>query len=292
MSRKSRRNPSGKTLLIIGGAAAAGLGLYLVTRSSEAAPLGEPIVTPAVPTPTTLPGLLRANKTARQIFNVQALAWEMGLSTDVPDARFGPRTQAVVNAAEDALSEERTIGFNPYTLFAIRHAGERGTTSLRLRLLPMYLPTDVVRLLNQEALAIDPSAILIQARPMNSSSVPSSTPVAPPPSSAPAADTTNRYYDVTISVTGTGTGVTEALARTAMSRVSTVIDGRTVVQWEYTPTVTQALGAVIVAVSGRLYASEATKGSVAATIGTRIRGKISEQFPRVTWAATPHVVWT
>lgn len=104
----------------------------------------------------------------------------MGLSREVPDGIFGPRTQTMVNSAETAINTPLSNGFTPYSLFSVRHAGERGTSSLRLILLPMYLPTDVVRLLNREALAIDPMAILIQARAATNSS-----PLPPPPPSAP-----------------------------------------------------------------------------------------------------------
>lgn len=296
-----RRNPIPKSYII--GAIAAGAGLYLLTRTSSAATYAaEPINTPAVPTPTTLPGLLRTNKTARQIFNVQALAWEMGLSTDVPDARFGPRTQAMVNAAEDAVGDERTIAFTPFSLFSIKHAGERNATNLRLRLLPMYLPTDVVQLLNREALAIDPNAILIQARPMASSSSPTGTSstsgatTAPPTSTSPPPVDDRRWFNVLVAVSGSGdvSGISAASVNTVVRRTYMNLGGGVVAEWIRNPSVTVDAGSgmVVVYASMRVFATPATKVNVAKTIAERELALLTSNFSRVEWSRLPSLTWT
>lgn len=151
------------------GLIAGGVALLALSGSSSARPVAasdKAPTPPAPPAPPTLLTLLRTSQLARQVFNVQALAWSLGMTRYEPDGRYGPLTLAMINDAERIITGSNlTTRFEPEALITIQAAGRiRRAFDAPPRLLPMYLPPDVVQALNRDALAISPEATLIQAR--------------------------------------------------------------------------------------------------------------------------------
>jgi len=186
-SRKRYSNPSTKTKTPWGrialGAVAIGIPLYLLTRSSTAE--ASPLPAPTGPKPTSLGGgggggttaaptpqvqqdilvrRLEGSRSARQIFNVQAVAYEFGFTDARPDGLFGGTTQRIINAAQAAMGQGPSNGFNPNVLGTVRAASQSFAGSqVPVRPLPMELPPELIASLDADARASDSGAVALNA---------------------------------------------------------------------------------------------------------------------------------
>lgn len=176
----ARENPTGGPpwALILGLAAIGGGIFFLLRGTAQAAAAPPPARLPGTGTPSSkpAPGLpaqtqqpaaptldqfLAGSRAARQTFNIQAVAFEYGLTDAIPDGRFGPITQRIVNQAETAMNKPRTTGLVPESLRTVRLMGQ-STANPTLRMLPMQLNPSVTAALNADALSADPQAVPIQ----------------------------------------------------------------------------------------------------------------------------------
>ena len=120
----------------------------------------QPPVPGSTPASASLESRLLGSRAARQIFNIQAVAYQTGFSDARPDGVWGPITQGIVNRAEDALYLRHTSGLVPDTLQRVRIAGQNlGRPARRL---PMALSARVVTALMNDAAIADYQAIPIQ----------------------------------------------------------------------------------------------------------------------------------
>jgi len=198
-SHAPRRNPAtsrqkplpwGKIAL---GALAVGIPIYLLTRSSTAYAGVLPGTGGKVPstgggtggartTPTgggtpsnvapsaTLQRLL-TDQRARQIFNVQAVAYEFGLTDAIPDGVYGPVTRGIINSAQRNAGVGATSTFAANVLSLVRADGQHYSGSTTpTRSLPISLPQGVVSSLNADALAVDVRATPVSVASASSGS--------------------------------------------------------------------------------------------------------------------------
>lgn len=139
---------------------------YRWMQSGIVSPLPLPgRTTPSSPSspqqPQSLASLLCSSASARATFNFQALLYSFGYTDQVPDGLNGPITQGLMAQVNTdtggAIASQGQL--QAAHVAALAYAG----ANAQPRLLPMALPDDIIILLNQDARAADPNAVLIQA---------------------------------------------------------------------------------------------------------------------------------
>ena len=128
------------------------------------APVSRPISTTPTAQPQSLASLLCTSAQARAIFNFQALLYEFGYTSAIPDGIMGPITQGLIAQVNNDTGNGSSTSWNSGLLQEAHLAvlAANGANAQPTQALPMSLPVDVIHLLNQDALAADPNAILIQ----------------------------------------------------------------------------------------------------------------------------------